>query len=218
VKIGSGPSNLDANVVERLFDWPGCFHRFQQPARQIAASNRTYAAAHPTDVSQTSAPCAHGGEYAPPTAPFASGFRNVRSVRETIQRKNRKSQNANAKNVAMFFSGVANGFQRMSARVMISNERPSPFRTRPTMQSGNHLPFRPHIQEDTLKSEQVQVERKSFVFLLKENPRGRFLRIIEESGRVSNSIIIPCAGLREFQKLLAEMAEAADKLPSKNLP
>ena len=86
------------------------------------------------------------------------------------------------------------------------------------MQSGNHLPFRPPIQEDTLKSEQVQVERKSFVFLLKENPRGRFLRIIEESGRVSNSIIIPCAGLREFQKLLAEMAEAADKLPSKNLP
>jgi hypothetical protein len=136
----------------------------------------------------------------------------------TIQRKNRKSHNANAKNVTMFFSGVANGFQRMSARVMISNERPSPFRTRPTMQSGNHLPFRPPIQEDTLKSEQVQVERKSFVFLLKENPRGRFLRIIEESGRVSNSIIIPCAGLREFQKLLAEMAEAADKQPSKNLP
>ena len=69
-----------------------------------------------------------------------------------------------------------------------------------------------------MKSELVQIERKSFIFLLKENPRGRFLRIIEESGRVNNSIIIPGAGLREFQKLLAEMAEAGDKLPSKNLP
>ena len=162
--------------------------------------------------------CAYGCEYAPPPAPFTPVSEMPVQCAGAIQRKNRKSQNVTHKNGAMFFSGVANGFQRMSARVMISNERPSPFRTRPTMQSGNHLPFRPHIHEDTLKSEQVQVERKSFVFLLKENPRGRFLRIIEESGRVSNSIIIPCAGLREFQNLLAEMAEAADKLPSKNLP
>jgi hypothetical protein len=31
------------------------------------------------------------------------------------------------------------------------------------------------VDERTLNTEQVQVERKTFVFLLKENPRGRFV-------------------------------------------
>ena len=69
-----------------------------------------------------------------------------------------------------------------------------------------------------MKSEEVPIERKTFVFLLKENPRGRFLRIIEESGSKSNSIIIPSAGLKEFQKLLEEMLKAANELPPKNPP
>jgi len=101
---------------------------------------------------------------------------------------------------------------------MISNERPSPFRQHPSTQPWHQLPPRPHVNEDTLKSEQLQVERKTFVFLLKENPRGRFLRIIEEGGRVSNSIIIPSAGLREFQKLLDEMLKASSELPPEKMP
>ena len=64
---------------------------------------------------------------------------------------------------------------------------------------------------------QMQVERKTFTFLLKENPRGRFPRIIEENGRHSDSIIIPSAGLEAFQKLLDEMAKAAAELPPKDL-
>jgi hypothetical protein len=101
---------------------------------------------------------------------------------------------------------------------MISNERPSPFRQRPPTQSWHQSPPRPPVNADTLKSEHVQVERKTFVFLLKENPRGRFLRIIEESGRVSNSIIIPSAGLREFQKLLDEMLKASSEMPPRKMP
>ena len=37
----------------------------------------------------------------------------------------------------------------------------------------------PFVQEDTLKSDLIQIERKSFLLTLKENPRGRFLRITE---------------------------------------
>lgn len=101
---------------------------------------------------------------------------------------------------------------------MISNERPSPFRPRSPRYSQHQSPPRPPVNEDTLKSGQMQVERKTFVFLLKENPRGRFLRIIEENGRHSDSIIIPSAGLEDFRKLLDEMASAVEELPPKELP
>jgi len=101
---------------------------------------------------------------------------------------------------------------------MISNERPSPFRPRPPRQPGYQSAPRPRADEDTLKSEQIQVERKTFVFLLKENPRGRLLRIVEESGRNSASIIIPSTGLEAFQKLLVEMVKTSNELPPKNPP
>ena len=45
--------------------------------------------------------------------------------------------------------------------------------------------------EDTLKSETLQIERKTFVLTLKENPRGRFLRITEDVGGRRDTIIIP---------------------------
>jgi len=95
---------------------------------------------------------------------------------------------------------------------MISNERPSPFRSWAQMQP------RPPVQEDTLKSGQVQIERKTIAFILKENPRGRFLRISEDSGGRRNAIIIPSTGLAEFQKLLDEMIKASNELPEKNQP
>ncbi|MDA7662211.1 RNA-binding protein, partial [Verrucomicrobia bacterium] len=38
---------------------------------------------------------------------------------------------------------------------------------------------KPNNNEDTLRTEKIQVERKTFIFTLKENPRGRFLRITE---------------------------------------
>ena len=96
--------------------------------------------------------------------------------------------------------------------LMISNERPSPFKSWAQMQP------HPPVQEDTLKSAQVQIERKTIAFILKENPRGRFLRISEDAGGRRNAIIIPSTGLAEFQKLLDEMIKASNELPPKNLP
>ncbi|MGA2787165.1 MAG: PUR family DNA/RNA-binding protein [Verrucomicrobiota bacterium] len=95
---------------------------------------------------------------------------------------------------------------------MISNERPSSFRSWVQMQP------RPAVQEDTLKSGQVQIERKTIAFILKENPRGRFLRISEDSGGRRNAIIIPSTGLAEFQKLLDEMIKASNELPLASPP
>jgi len=103
------------------------------------------------------------------------------------------------------------------ANFMISNERPSPFARRPYGQSPYGQP-KPPVQEDTLKSEEIQIERKAFVFTLKENPRGRFLRITEDAGGRRDTIIIPSTGLDEFKKLLDEMINASNELPPKNMP
>ena len=71
------------------------------------------------------------------------------------------------------------------------------------------------MNEDTLKSGQIQIERKTFVFTLKENPRGRFLRITEDVGGRRDNIIVPSTGLEEFKKLLDEMVKAAAEIPAK---
>jgi len=67
-----------------------------------------------------------------------------------------------------------------------------------------------------LKSEKVQIERKTFIFTLKENPRGRFLRITEDVGGRRDTIIVPATGLEDFKKLLNEMVKASDEIPPKN--
>jgi hypothetical protein len=69
------------------------------------------------------------------------------------------------------------------------------------------------MNEETLKSEKIQVERKTFIFTLKENPRGRFLRITEDVGGRRDNIIVPAPGLEDFKKVIDEMVKAAGELP-----
>lgn len=69
------------------------------------------------------------------------------------------------------------------------------------------------MNEETLKSEKIQVERKTFIFTLKENPRGRFLRITEDVGGRRDNIIVPAPGLEDFKKVIDEMVKAAADLP-----
>lgn len=51
-------------------------------------------------------------------------------------------------------------------------------------------------------SDRIQIERKQFYFDLKENPRGRFLRITEDVGGRRDTIIIPSTGLKEFMEMI----------------
>ena len=93
---------------------------------------------------------------------------------------------------------------------MISNER----------SSSGYSPFgsqgpKPPSNEDTLKTERIQIERKTFVFSLKENPRGRFLRITEDVSGRRDTIIIPAPGLIEFKKIVDEMVKVSSEAPEK---
>ena len=99
---------------------------------------------------------------------------------------------------------------------MISNERPSPYGHRPSYQSGMHsgMPPRPPVNEETLKTDKIQIERKTFIFTLKQNPRGRFLRITEDVNGRRDNIIIPSTGLDEFKRVMDEMVKVgATKAP-----
>ncbi len=91
---------------------------------------------------------------------------------------------------------------------MISNDRPSPYGG-----TRHHGPPKAPSNEETLKSDKVQIERKTFLFALKENPRGRFLRITEDVGGRRDTIIIPAPGLEDFKRLLDAMVEAANEPP-----
>lgn len=97
----------------------------------------------------------------------------------------------------------------MHREYMISNERVS---TQSRVARGLS---RPHLAEDTLKSDKVQIERKTFVFSLKENPRGRFLRITEDVAGRRDTIIIPAPGLDEFKRLLDDMVRVSGETPPK---
>ena len=102
---------------------------------------------------------------------------------------------------------------------MISNERPSPYGRRPYQgqgyqQSGYQQTPRPFVQEDTIKTAEFQVERKFITVTLKENPRGRFLRITEEAGAKRSTVIIPITGMDDFKRVINEMAQAAEEMPA----
>lgn len=61
-----------------------------------------------------------------------------------------------------------------------------------------------------LLSEQVQVERKLFSFELRENPRGRFLKITEDVGGRRDTIIIPATGLDKISEILGHAIQASN--------
>lgn len=75
---------------------------------------------------------------------------------------------------------------------------------------------KPAVAEETLKTDKIQIERKTFVISLKENPRGRFLRITEDVNGRRDTIILPATGLSDFKRVIDEMVRASDDAPAKS--
>ncbi len=68
-------------------------------------------------------------------------------------------------------------------------------------------------QETTIRSEKIAVEHKMFYFILKENLRGRFLRITEESNGKSDTIILPSTGLEDFRSVIDAIIQTSEETP-----
>ena len=60
--------------------------------------------------------------------------------------------------------------------------------------------------EQIVKSEQLQIDRKTLVLTLKKNQRGDYVRISERAGSHQNTIIFSATGIRGLIKILAGMA------------
>ncbi len=77
---------------------------------------------------------------------------------------------------------------------------------------------RPHAAgsvpvDSQLSNHSLRVERKHFTFDLRENPRGRFLRITEEVNGRRDAIIIPLTGIEQFRDVLNEVIKVCKTLP-----
>jgi hypothetical protein len=72
--------------------------------------------------------------------------------------------------------------------------------------SGNQVPFT--RTDSVLDRREVRIERKVFNLELRENKRGRFVRLIETNGTMRDAISIPEPGVRELAKALAELLDS----------
>jgi len=59
--------------------------------------------------------------------------------------------------------------------------------------------------DSIIEARELQIERKYFYVELRENQRGKFLRIIEEAHGRRNSIIVPSTGVDEFTAAISEV-------------
>ncbi len=59
--------------------------------------------------------------------------------------------------------------------------------------------------DSIIEARELQIERKHFYVELRENERGKFLRIIEEAHGRRNSIIVPSTGVDEFTAAISEV-------------
>ncbi len=59
--------------------------------------------------------------------------------------------------------------------------------------------------EETIAFRELTIERKHFSIELRQNDRGRFLKITESAHGRRNSVIIPSTGLDEFEDKLDEV-------------
>lgn len=82
-----------------------------------------------------------------------------------------------------------------SPRTRFMNEEPSSYDNA----------YRQYARDQVLATRELQVERKFFALEVRENERGRFLRITEENQGRRNTVIVPDSGFADFAKALGEV-------------
>jgi len=61
------------------------------------------------------------------------------------------------------------------------------------------------MMDNIIEAKELQIERKHFYVELRENDRGKFLRITEEAHGRRNSIIVPSTGVDDFTAAISEV-------------
>ena len=59
--------------------------------------------------------------------------------------------------------------------------------------------------DNIIEAKELQIERKHFHVELRENDRGKFLRITEEAHGRRNTIIVPTTGVEDLTAVIGEV-------------
>ena len=62
--------------------------------------------------------------------------------------------------------------------------------------------------DSVIEAKELQIERKRFHVELRENERGKFLRITEEAHGRRNTIIVPSTGVNDFTAAICAVLSA----------
>ena len=62
-----------------------------------------------------------------------------------------------------------------------------------------------YAHDQSLEVRELQIERKFFTAQIRENERGKFLRLTEEAQGRRNTVIVPSSGFSEFAHLIADI-------------
>lgn len=65
--------------------------------------------------------------------------------------------------------------------------------------------YRQYSHDQSLETRELQVERKFFTAQLRENERGKFLRLTEEAQGRRNTVIVPASGFKDFADLIQDI-------------
>ena len=68
--------------------------------------------------------------------------------------------------------------------------------------------------DNIIEARELQIERKHFYVELRENERGRFLRITEEAHGRRNTIIVPSTGVDDFTAAIDEVLATLETAPA----
>ena len=68
--------------------------------------------------------------------------------------------------------------------------------------------------DNIIEAKELQIERKHFYVELRENDRGKFLRITEEAHGRRNSIIVPSTGIDDFTATISEVLANGEGAPA----
>jgi PurA ssDNA and RNA-binding protein len=66
--------------------------------------------------------------------------------------------------------------------------------------------------DEPIASEKIQIDRKVFFLDLKENQRGRFLKITEDVGGRRDTIMLPAAAFEDFLAAMSRIVNVEQKL------
>ncbi len=68
--------------------------------------------------------------------------------------------------------------------------------------------------DNIIEARELQIERKHFYVELRENERGKFLRVTEEAHGRRNTIIVPSTGVDDFTAAIAEVLQGVESAPA----